>query len=85
MRAPRASSTGVSTGLCAGSADDEHEQPVEPEAIDRLPGQDDMADVRRVERAAEEPGRHASSNSTTASGLIPAARSSSSVASPRTR
>jgi hypothetical protein len=41
--------------------------------------------MRRVEGAAKEPEGHSSSNSTTASGLIPTARSSSSDALPFTR
>ena len=60
-------------GLVRGRGNDEHEQAVELEALDRLLGQDDMADVGRVEGAAEKPSRHASSNSTTASGFTPAA------------
>ena len=72
-------------GLVRRLRDDEDEEPVEAEAVHRLAREDDVADVRRVERAAEEARGHSSSNSTTASGFTPAARSSSSVASPRTR
>jgi len=71
--------------LVARLGDDEYDELLEAEAPDRLPCQDDMAHVRWVEGAAEEPRRHSSSNSTTASGFTPAARSSSSVAWPRTR
>jgi hypothetical protein len=70
--------------LVAGRGDDEHDEPVEPETPDRLLRQGDVAGMRRVEGAAEQPRGHSSSNSTTASGLTPAARSSSSVALPRT-
>ena len=64
------------------SHDDEGQQPLQSEVVERRPGERDVSVVRRVERAAEEP-RH--SNSTESPGLTPAARSSSSVASPRTR
>jgi hypothetical protein len=50
--------------------------------LERSLGKRDMAVVRRVERAAEKTSH---SNSTGSPGFTPAARSSSSVAWPRTR
>ena len=55
---PRAGrGAGVSTSLCPGSRDDADEQPVEPEMLDRLAREGDVAVVRRVEGAAEDPDR----------------------------
>src|SRR6185437_6849343 len=62
--------------------DDQGEHALEAEVGDRRPGERDVPLVGRIERAAEEAGH---SNSTKSPGLTPAARSSSSVASPRTR
>src|SRR5262245_5627104 len=66
----------------SGIDDDEREQALEAEVVECRFGESDMAVVRRIERAAEEPCH---SNSTGSPGFTPAARSSSSVASPRTR
>ena len=65
-----------------GVDDDESKETLQGEVLERGLGKRDMAVVRRVERAAEETCH---SNSTGSPGFTPAARSSSSVAWPRTR
>ena len=42
--------------LVPGVLDDEDEEPLEAEVLDRGPGERDVADVRRVEGAAQDPG-----------------------------
>jgi hypothetical protein len=60
-----------------GVDDDEREEALQAEVVERALGKRDVAVVRRVERTAEETCH---SNSTASPGLTPAARSSSSVA-----
>ena len=74
--------------LVPGVGDDPHEQPVEPEMLDRLARERDMPVVGRVEGAAEDADpahcqiMTSSPISTSAPGFTPAARSASSSSSP---
>ena len=70
---------GVELGLLvSGARDDEHEQPVGAERAERSLGERHVAEVRRVERAAEDRRPHrvdvSSPTSTSAPVLAPAAR-----------
>src|SRR6266545_4677073 len=73
-------------GLERGPPARSDHEPLEPEVVERRTGESEVPVVRRVERAAEEPG-HASSNtsspiSTSAPVFAPAARNASSSSSP---
>ena len=65
---------------------DEHEQPVDRQLLERGPGERDVADLRRVEGAAEDPGRHwnsstSPSTSTSSPSFAPTSRSARSSSS----
>ena len=75
--------------LVARVGDDADQQPVEPEVVDRLAGERDVPDVRRIEGATEDPDAIAhcqimtsSPISTSEPGLTPASRRASSSSSP---
>ena len=72
--------------LVARILDDPHEQPVEVESLDAAPCELDVAQVRRVERAAEDADAHSHSSSsspisTSTPRRMPAPRSASSSSS----
>ncbi len=69
--------------------DDPDQQPVEPEVVDRLAGERNVSDMRRIEGATEDPDSIAhcqimtsSPISTSEPGLTPASRRAASSSSP---